>query len=120
MPKPVILVVDDEDAARQVCHEALELDGYEVVTASGTNEAVEVLASRDVDAVVCDVQMPHNGMRLYEFLLYRFPDLAGRFIFVTGSPVKKAEVEKLPKKAACILKPFSLALLLDTLRTALR
>lgn len=118
MSRPVILVVDDEDSAREICQEALALDGYEVLSASGTREAVAILSSREVDAVVCDIQMPHNGVRIYEYLLREFPQLAGRFIFVTGSPVKKAEVERLPRSAPCLLKPFSLRLLLETMRAA--
>ncbi len=80
MQKPVVLVIDDEDMNREVCRDALELDGYEVLTATGTRQAVEVLSARNVDAIVCDMQMPHNGVRLYEFLLKKFPDLAGRIL----------------------------------------
>ncbi len=118
MSQPVILVVDDEESNRQVCREALEFEGYEVVVASGTSDAVEVLSTREVDAVVCDIQMPHNGKRLYEFLLGRFPELAGRFIFVTGNAAKKAEVER-AAKAPCLLKPFSIAALVNAMRAAL-
>lgn len=118
MERPVILVVDDEESNRQVCREALELEGYDVVVATGTCEAVDVLSSREVDAVVCDVQMPHNGKRLHEYLMARFPELAGRFIFVTGSPARKAEID-VASRAVCLLKPFSIATLLNAMKTAL-
>ena len=119
MEKPVVLVVDDEETNREICSEALELDGYEAVTASGTQEAVQVLSTREVAAVVCDIQMPHNGIRVYEYLLQKFPELSGRFIFVTGSPARKAEVDNLPSRVPCLLKPFSIRTLLETMRAAL-
>lgn len=115
----MVLVVDDEEANRQVCREALELDGYEVLSAGNTLEAVEILSSREVAAVVCDIQMPHNGVRVYEYLLQKFPGLCGRFIFVTGSPSRKAEVDNLPARVPCLLKPFSIRTLLETMRAAL-
>jgi CheY-like chemotaxis protein len=120
MSRPLILVVDDEESNRQVCREALEYQGYEVVVAAGTCEAVEILSTREVDAIVCDIQMPHNGKRLHEFLLARFPELAGRFIFVTGNAAKKAEVEREARTTPCLLKPFSISTLMEAMRAALR
>jgi len=85
MERPLVLVVDDQEANRELCREALGLHGYEVVAASGVREAEEILAAREVEAVVCDVSMPHNGVRVYEYLLQNHPELRGRFIFMTGS-----------------------------------
>ena len=36
----------------------LELEGYDVVSASDGNEALDAVASEDPDLVVCDVMMP--------------------------------------------------------------
>lgn len=120
MPKPVVLVVDDEVSNQEFCRDALELNGYEVLVASDPQEAVRVLAEREVDFVICDIAMPHNGRRMFEYLLQNFPHLRGRFIFVTGNPESKAEVEKLPQAAPCLLKPYPLNLLLNLLKSALR
>lgn len=119
MAKPVVLVVDDEESNRAFCHDALELNGYEVAEAADTEEAVAILQSREVDFIICDVVMPHNGRRVYEYLLEHFPRMRGRFIFVTGNPDSKAAVERLPKAAPCLMKPYSVRTLLDLLRTAL-
>jgi DNA-binding response OmpR family regulator len=53
-----ILVVDDEPAVRRSVRSALTLEGYEVRLASKGAEALDVLASERVDAIVLDLLMP--------------------------------------------------------------
>ncbi len=53
-----ILVVDDEPAVRRSVRSALTLEGYEVRLASEGAEALDVLASERVDAIVLDLLMP--------------------------------------------------------------
>jgi two-component system, OmpR family, response regulator MprA len=53
-----ILVVDDEPAVRRAVRRALSLEGYEVRVAREGLEALDVLASEQIDAVVLDVLMP--------------------------------------------------------------
>ena len=56
-----ILIVDDEDATRELCRDiALEM-GLEVHTASTTNEALEILEQSAVDIVVTDLRVPQLG-----------------------------------------------------------
>ena len=117
--KPVVLVVDDEESNRDLCRHALELNGYEVLMAAGTREAVKILSARDIDFVICDISMPHNGQRVYEYLLQNFPQLKNRFLFVTGNPAQKDRVTRLIGAVTCLLKPYPLRVLLDTLKAAL-
>src|SRR2546425_3464414 len=65
----------------------LEREGHEVVAVENGLEAIERLgpASDRFDAVVTDLQMPRLGGRaLYEQLQEQRPQLAERFVFVTG------------------------------------
>jgi len=119
MERNVILVVDDEEVNRALYRDALELDGYEVVVATGGREAIEILGAREVDAIVCDIQMPHNGIRVFEYLVENFPHLRERFIFVTGSAEKKQEAERITEAAAYLQKPLSLQHLRETMRVLL-
>ncbi len=119
MDQPLVLVVDDEHANVELCRSALQLEGYEVLTANGTHEALQVIESREVDVIVCDVQMPHNGKRVFEYLQARHPELAGRFIFVTGNPAKHKEISAAGHQVPCLMKPFSLKALREALRLAL-
>ena len=82
-PRPVILIVDDEDGIRGLLKEKLEQDGYVCCSASDGNSALEVLASRVVDLAVVDILMPGmTGLNLFQHLKERFPDLA--VIFLTA------------------------------------
>ena len=59
--RPVVLVVDDDDAIRGVVRTVLEADGFEVVEAADGHAALLLLDSingRGPDIVVLDVMMP--------------------------------------------------------------
>jgi len=119
MERSVILIVDDEEANRKMYREALELEGYEVIEAAGGREAIDILKTREVDAIVCDIQMPHNGIRVFEYLTENFPHLRERFIFMSGNIEKKREAEKKARAAVFLQKPFSLEHLRRTMRLVL-
>ena len=119
MERSVILIVDDEEANRKLYRGALELDGYDVIEAAGGREAIEILKTREVDAIVCDIQMPHNGIRVFEYLTENFPHLRERFIFMSGNAEKRREAEKKAQAAAFLQKPFTLEHLRQTMRVVL-
>jgi DNA-binding NtrC family response regulator len=56
-----VLVVDDEPKLGKYVAQALELDGHEVVRASGGRGALELLAQGALDVVVTDLRMPDVG-----------------------------------------------------------
>ena len=58
MSKPVVLVVDDEPAIRQVLSAALNKAGYPVESAGSAAEALAKLDKTAFDVVLCDVFMP--------------------------------------------------------------
>jgi len=60
----VILVADDDDQVRAELEFALNVLGYEVVSAASGSAALEIAAQRRVDAVFTDIMMP--GMSGYE------------------------------------------------------
>jgi len=57
MPRK-ILVVDDDILVLDALRELFVADGYEVLTATRGNEALEILEQEHVDLVVLDVVMP--------------------------------------------------------------
>ena len=117
--RPVILVVDDETSLRYLYRESLLLHGYEVLQATSKEEAIEIISTHEVDGIVCDVQLPGNGMMVFEYLLHQFPELRGRFIFVTGSAERKEFVERTHNSTPCLLKPFAMRQLLELMKNAL-
>lgn len=56
--RPMVLVVDDSQGARQVVAAALTSSGFETVVAGGTDEAIALMADHRVDALVVDFSMP--------------------------------------------------------------
>jgi signal transduction histidine kinase/CheY-like chemotaxis protein len=57
--RPVrVLAVDDDPAALDLVSSALGSEGFEVLTASGGREGLEVAAREPVDFVICDLLMP--------------------------------------------------------------
>jgi DNA-binding NtrC family response regulator len=56
-----ILIVDDEDATRDLCRDIVTEMGLEVHTASSTSEALEILEESAVDVVVTDLRVPQLG-----------------------------------------------------------
>ena len=60
-----LLVVDDEEMNRDMLSRRLEVEGYEVLTAPGGAEALQLIAERDFDAVLLDAMMPlQNGFEV--------------------------------------------------------
>ena len=55
--KPTILVVDDEQGARDSLEVILE-DNYQVLTAESGQEALDTLKKTPVDVILLDVHMP--------------------------------------------------------------
>jgi DNA-binding response OmpR family regulator len=53
-----ILVVDDDEHIRNLEKSILEGKGFDVTTASGGNEALEILKKERYDLVLLDVMMP--------------------------------------------------------------
>jgi CheY-like chemotaxis protein len=63
-PRPVILVVDDEEEIRSVMRLTLTLAGYEVREAGDGERALESLEKHQPDLILLDVLMP--GMDGFE------------------------------------------------------
>jgi two-component system response regulator MprA len=58
---PRVLVVDDDPQLREALTRALELDGYQVSTASNGAKALDALRDDRPDVMVLDVMMPYVG-----------------------------------------------------------
>ncbi len=80
-----VLVVDDDEVVLRAIRRLLR--EYEVHTALCAEAALEHLrtAGGQIDVVVCDMMMPGMpGPALFEAACREFPDIAERFIFVSG------------------------------------
>ena len=117
-----ILVVDDEPAARDVVRQILERHGYRVFAVAGGAEAL-ALYDRDparIQLVITDLMMPGmDGAALLRHLRQSATDL--KAIAMTGGLSRAEMAQALEAESAeFLLKPFGAAVLLETVRRALR
>jgi two-component system cell cycle sensor histidine kinase/response regulator CckA len=80
-----ILLVEDEEAVRSFAARALKLRGYQVLEASGGEEALEIVKQRsgDIHLLITDVVMPNmDGPTLVRAVKRLKPDMA--VIFMSG------------------------------------
>jgi CheY-like chemotaxis protein len=67
--RPTVLLAEDDRALRRYLEVVLRRAGYEVLSAADGLEAMKLLLSNRVDAVVTDALMPHlSGHELCRFL----------------------------------------------------
>ena len=80
----LILVVDEEAAARQALVDVLSLDGHEVDGAGDADGALLLLDQRRYELVMADVRMPKlDGPALLDALAERFADALPQVVFLT-------------------------------------
>ena len=114
--RPVVLLVDDEAHILSALKRVLRREPYEVITASGPQEALGLLAARAVRVVVSDQKMPSSsGVAFLRELAARYP--ATKRVLLTGWPEELAPRERdAAKLDAVLLKPWDEAELKATLQ----
>jgi PAS domain S-box-containing protein len=109
-PKLRLLVIDDEVAIAMTLQDIL-LD-YAVTVAVSARDALELFRSgRSFDAILCDLMMPDvTGPELYRAACRERPELANRFIFMTGGAFTEHARDFLEHTSCQTLsKPFTVA-----------
>lgn len=78
-----ILVVDDEENAREALSKILTHDGYEVTSAGNGLEALNFLRSNAVELIITDLNMPEmNGLMFLRELNHSYP--TSKVIMITA------------------------------------
>lgn len=81
-----ILVVDDDEIAREVVTTALSREGYNVISANDGLEAMSILEREDIDLVLTDLKMPKaGGMDVLKYAIKNNPDTAVVILTAYGS-----------------------------------
>ena len=111
-----ILLVEDEEAVRELASRALRENGYVVFEAGAYGEALEVFEREGgrFDLVFSDVVLPDkSGIKLIDKLLSRRPDL--QVLVSSGYTDQKSQWPVIQEKGFRFLqKPYSLVDLLGT------
>jgi len=116
-----ILVVEDEDALREVACRIISRHGYHVLRAASGIEALQIAGSHPgrIDLLLTDVIMPHMlGKEVSERVTAVRPET--RVLFMSGyaQPVLASQ-GTLDAGVVLVEKPFSEATLLDKVREVL-
>lgn len=114
-----ILVVDDDESLRRVTQVRLQKAGYEVATAEGGGEALQLLQRIPIDLVITDLNMPGiNGVALLQRVKAEYPEKIVVLVTAYGTVESAVEAMKLGAYDY-ILKPINSEALHHTVSRAL-
>ncbi|HEY9697805.1 MAG TPA: response regulator [Trichocoleus sp.] len=116
-----ILIIDDEDAIREVMQGCLEeLGAWQVLTAGSGREGLQIAQAEQPDGILLDVSMPE--MDGFEVLrqLRETPDIQHIPVLLLTARVQFDDQTKLAQWGVIdiILKPFSPLEVIDQIATA--
>jgi len=118
--QPVILFADDDVTCLEVCIKMLQQLGYKVFDAKDGLEAIQVFNSNqsEVDLVILDMNMPHNGGSTFDQL--KKIDENVRVIIASGYAESQRIREMMEQGCyGFIQKPFSLNVLSQKIKYVL-
>ncbi len=104
------LVVDDEESNAALVRRVLAGAGYDVESTTLSRRALVMIERTAYDAVICDVKMPElSGQELYGRVCQIRPEMARRFIFITGD-IDGEDTREFLDQSRCsyFMKPFNL------------
>ncbi|NNG22250.1 hybrid sensor histidine kinase/response regulator [Telluria aromaticivorans] len=113
-----VLIVEDETDLLDVASALFMSMGYEVMTASNGQDAINLLASRDVDILFTDIVMPGgpNGIELAEYTRENYPEVKVMLASGYPQPALKLDQHKLGD-FMFVSKPYRLSDLARSLRS---
>jgi DNA-binding NtrC family response regulator len=104
-----VLIVDDEDASRNLCRDVVADSGWRARTASTTEQATEILEQSGIDVVITDLRVPQlGGLELLKRIRETYPQTA--VIVLTQYGTIESAVEATRNGAAdYVTKPFHIS-----------
>ncbi len=103
-----ILVVDDDEIARDVVSLSLQREGYSIISAYNGLAAIQILDIEDIDLVITDLRMPGaSGMDVLKHSVKNNPDTA--VVILTAYGTLDTAIEAIKEGAYDYLtKPFNI------------
>jgi DNA-binding NtrC family response regulator len=118
----LVMIVEDESAVLDLSAITLRTTGYDVLTASGPQEALKLFErfSEKIDLLLTDVMMPGmSGPEMVKIMLARRPDL--KVVFMSGYTDEKLRVADFSDELLTfIMKPFNPANLVNLISDNIR
>ncbi len=113
-----VLVVDDEESVRSMVAVLLQKEGYQVSTAQGGHEALDLLSEQTFNLLLSDIRMPRmDGLQLLDRVRALYPEIT--VIMMSAFGTVDLAVEGMKRGAYdYISKPFKPDEILLALRKA--
>jgi len=102
-----VLLVDDDEAVRDMMSTTLEHKGFEVVPAASVTEALKLITTESFDVLITDLHMPNpsDGFAVVTAMRHSQPDALT--LLVSGYPDVKSAMDAILLEADdIIVKPF--------------
>jgi PAS domain S-box-containing protein len=111
-----VLIVEDEEAVREVAIQLFETLGYEVMAVTNGAEAIQVLSEQSFDVLFSDVVMPKgpNGVEVAKQAKLLRPDI--KILLASGFPMGALKDRGLTDDYAFVSKPYRWSELVERLR----
>ena len=116
-----VLLVDDDDAVRDMMTSTLQFKGFEVIAAANVPDALKFIATDSFDVLITDLHMPNPGDGFTVVTAMRHSQPNALTLLVSGHPdVQSAMAAILMEADEIILKPFEVGKLAGLLRDKMR
>ena len=117
--EPLILIIDDDVALREMVHEYLGRQGFRILEAANAGEARDLLQHQSASVVLLDVSMPgEDGLSLARYIREHL-DIGIIIVSASGDAVDRIIGLEIGADDY-IAKPFDLRELLARLRSVIR
>ncbi len=120
--RPLVLVVEDEGAQREVLHYNLDAEGFRVVMAANGDEALLLVAEEQPDVIVLDWMLPNvSGIEVCRRIKADPQSRTIPIIMLSARSDEDDRVRGLETGADdYVIKPYSVVELMARVRTQLR
>jgi len=102
-----VLLVDDDDAVREMMELTLEAKGFDVIPAASVTEALKLIVAETFDVLITDLHMPNPSDGFAVVTAMRHAQPSALTLLVSGYPDVKSAMEAILLQADdIIVKPF--------------
>jgi YesN/AraC family two-component response regulator len=109
-----VLLVDDDDAIREMMTATLEHKGFEVVAAANVTEALKLITTKSFDVLITDLHMPNPSDGFAVITAMRHIQPKALTLLVSGYPDVKSAMDAILLEAdEIIVKPVETKKLAD-------
>jgi DNA-binding response OmpR family regulator len=114
-PPPLVLLVEDDDGVRGPLEKFLKMHNFKVITADTSDAAIDAIHQHRPAAAIVDLRLARGSGR---DVVISMPAGTPVIIF-SGVPSESAELERLRPRTRLVQKPYSLTMLVESLREML-